>query len=380
MFFSKSTLLSAVAMLAMSPPHTTGHMIMKEPIPFGEQTKNPLAENGADFPCKGIPYTVNSMNEWPVGSTQKLAFVGTATHGGGSCQVSVTTDKEPTKASKWKVIHSFEGGCVNSFPGNLPEAGSDSDTTFPFEVPKELPNGELTMAWTWFNHIGNREMYMACGPVTVSGGASDTKEFDALPDMAVANINAPGSCGKTPEGFDYTFANPGNYVTKGGSSAFKPLCANQASGGDGSSGAPAPPAASPVAPPTAPSAAPPVSQAPSAPSSIAQTSTFRTIVIVTAPVASPPTTQGGSAPTPSATPAPAPKPTPPTPKVPAPAGNSTGTACSPDGAIVCSADGTQFAVCNFGAAVLQPVAGGTKCSNGTIAKREIAHRARRSVV
>jgi hypothetical protein len=36
---------------------------------------------------------------------------------------------------------------------------------------------------------------------------------------------------------------------------------------------------------------------------------------------------------------------------------------------VCSADGKQFAICNWGKAVFQAVAQGTTCSGGKIAKR-----------
>jgi hypothetical protein len=37
---------------------------------------------------------------------------------------------------------------------------------------------------------------------------------------------------------------------------------------------------------------------------------------------------------------------------------------------VCSADGKQFALCNFGRAVFQPVAQGTSCQGGKIARRD----------
>jgi hypothetical protein len=50
-------------------------------------------------------------------------------------------------------------------------------------------------------------------------------------------------------------------------------------------------------------------------------------------------------------------------------GGSSGASCSPDGGIVCSADGSQFALCNHGTALMMPVAAGTTCSNGAIQKR-----------
>jgi len=374
-------ILSVAAMLAMSPRSANAHMILAEPVPFGNPNNSPLATSGSDFPCKSVPYTIKTMNAWPVGSTQKLAFTGTAVHGGGSCQVSITTDKEPTKASKWKVVHSFEGGCPSAVKNNLAEGGPNSDTTFPFQVPSELPNGQLTMAWTWFNKQGNREFYMNCAPVTVSGGASDTSAFDSLPDMAIANIDVAGSCGKTQENFDYTFAKPGKYKTSGGSGPFKPLCPDQAGSGGGSAAYPA------VS--VAPSAAPVASQAPTSASANAQTSTLHTVVIVTAPMgsAAPTSLAGGStdapaaaAPAPTAAAPQAPAASPSAPALAPSSGTSNGTSCSPDGTVLCSSDGTRFAVCNFGAAVFQAVAPGTKCSNGAIARRAFMHRAQRMVV
>jgi hypothetical protein len=152
--FAKSITLATATMLVMAPLSARAHMIIANPVPFGNPNNSPLDVSGSDFPCKAVPYTVNTMNDWPVGSQQTLSFTGTAVHGGGSCQLSVTTDKEPTKESIWKVIYSIEGGCPAAVEGNLDENGPNLDGTFPFTVPPELPNGEMTFAWTWFNKIG----------------------------------------------------------------------------------------------------------------------------------------------------------------------------------------------------------------------------------
>lgn len=359
-------------MLAVTPLSSYAHMIMNTPFPYGNPNNSPLLENGSDFPCKAVPYTATKQNDWPVGSSQMLSFNGTAVHGGGSCQVSVTTDKAPTKDSKWKVIHSIEGGCPAAAEGNLAQDGPSADSIFNFTIPAELPNGEMSMAWTWFNKIGNREMYMNCAPVTISGGSDDTAGFDALPDMAVANIGI-GSC-KTPESSDYTFENPGKSVVKGGKGPFSPLCGGASAPGGTPNGngngapAPQPPAAAQS------TAAPVVSQVP------VLTSTLRTLVTITSPAVGPTPSAGGVF-APSAKPAPAPQPS----AAPAPApGNSnppsSGSSCSPDGALVCSPDGTQFAICNFGSAVFQPVAQGTKCSNGVIGRRDYSHRNMRTAI
>src|ERR1700712_1122557 len=162
--------------------------------------------------------TISQMNTMKVGETQTLSFTGSATHGGGSCQLSITLDKIPTKDSKFKVVYSIEGGCPQ---GQTAENSPPSE--FPFTIPKEVPNGEATFAWTWFNRIGNREMYltptlsllqkqnfylanlspryMNCAPVTIEGGASDHSEFDKLPDMAIATLKL-NNC-NTTEGSNY---------------------------------------------------------------------------------------------------------------------------------------------------------------------------------
>ncbi|KAJ4367552.1 hypothetical protein N0V83_007136 [Neocucurbitaria cava] len=371
MMSQKSTLLAA--MLVMAPLAANAHMIMANPLPYGHPNNSPLDPSGSDFPCKSVPYTVNTMNEWPVGSSQYLSFTGSAVHGGGSCQISVTTDKALTKDSKWKVIYSIEGGCPASVAGNLDET-KNSDGRFNFTIPSELPNGEMSMAWTWYNKVGNREMYMNCGPIKVSGGANDNTAFDALPDMAVANLAITPNC-KTKESSDYTFENPGKYKISAGTGPYVSLCGGAPStGGDAPAPAPQQPAASqsPPANPGNSSACRAPSQAP------VQTSTLRTMVTVTAPLGPAPTSAQGNVSAPSANSPSAPQPSqaPAAPAAPAPApssGTANGSSCSPDGSILCNGE-TQFGICNHGTVVWQAVAAGTKCQNDAIAKRDYAHR------
>jgi hypothetical protein len=246
----------------------------------------------------------------------------------------------------WKVIHSIEGGCPTADPGN-----GGTVASFPFTVPSELPEGQLTMAWTWFNKVGNREMYMNCAPIKVSGGSGDG--FDSLPDMAVANIAGQGSCA-TSETFDYTFANPGKYVTKAGKGPYKELCGGAASeggstggsgstgssgstGGSGSGSAPTTPAAS-VDPPKQPATVP-------------EASTPKT-----------PSTGGSSSGSASSGSA-----------------SSGGSSCSQEGAIMCSGE-DKFGICSNGAVIYQSVAAGTKCQNGAIARRDYIHRNQRRTI
>ncbi|KAH7310371.1 hypothetical protein BKA65DRAFT_414014 [Rhexocercosporidium sp. MPI-PUGE-AT-0058] len=216
----------------------SSHMIMNSPTPFGKSSLNnsPLDASGSDFPCKQRPGVYNAegaSNTWPLGSTQSLSFTGSATHGGGSCQVSISYDKAPTASSTWKVIHSIEGGCpIKGVAGNNGNnANAVNPDTYPFKVPEDLPTGTAVMAWTWFNKIGNREMYMNCAPITLTSGSSkrndeseiearnatqlverDTAAFDALPNMFIANI--PSESCLSVDSNDLAFPDPGDSVVR----------------------------------------------------------------------------------------------------------------------------------------------------------------------
>lgn len=220
--FAKNLALTGLASVA------SAHILMTNPVPFGASSlsNGPLDASGSDFPCKmrsGVYDAEGASNVYAQGSTQKLAFRGTAVHGGGSCQVSITTDLEPTKNSVWKVIKSIEGGCpAKDAAGNIgDDANLDVPFQYDFDVPQDLPAGDYAMAWTWFNKIGNREMYMNCAPMTVTGSGGSDSFVDSLPDLFVANI---GNGCSTTEGNDVQFPNPGDIVEKlnGATDVFAP--------------------------------------------------------------------------------------------------------------------------------------------------------------
>lgn len=400
MVFSTTTILDA--MLAIAPLAAHAHIIMASPVPFGLPKQDPLTV--ADFPCQNAPSTGATVNKWAVGTNSSIKLIGSAVHSGGSCQVSVTKDKSPTKDSVWKVIHSWEGGCPDVPPKGGNWEPADPKAIRPplhFAIPIELPNGEMTMAWTWSNKVGNREFYMNCAAVEVSGGAKDDTAFDALPEMAV-NIDGVGKtpC-KTVEDHDYSYENPGKYVTRNGTGPYMPLCGGASTPGGfvtpgAPGGAPAAGGSAPAAPanpgipsPAVPAVPSPVASANStatvaasgsmgAPAgsispaaSGAQTSTLRTIITVTASQGPPPAGMTPVSPPASAAPPSASDAAPPSaPASPSQAPGAPASACSPDGAVICSPDGKQFALCNHGKAVFQAVAGGTTCSGGKIARRQ----------
>jgi hypothetical protein len=210
---------AAIYVLALATVRScTAHMVLDKPKPYGSDTLNnsPLDSSGLDFPCKqreGV-YDLTEMNYWAVGEVQTISFLGSAVHGGGSCQFSVTTDRQPTKASQWKVIHSVIGGCPASIQGNfITDSLSHESSSFDLVLPEGMPSGLYTFAWTWFNREGAREMYMNCAPISVSGGSDNSSFLATLPDMFVANLPST-ECG-TVEKFDYAFPQPGDSVTTG---------------------------------------------------------------------------------------------------------------------------------------------------------------------
>jgi len=79
---------------------------------------------------------------------------------------------------------------------------------------------------TWFNNQGNREMYMNCAVVTVSGGRRKLMpraEVNSLPSVEKRALgpqiflaNLGNGC-STRAGADVEFPDPGNSVERGGS-------------------------------------------------------------------------------------------------------------------------------------------------------------------
>lgn len=83
--------------------------------------------------------------------------------------------------------------------------------SYDFEVPKSAPSGDAIFAWSWFNLVGNREMYMNCVPVSVEN--SGDGDISSLPDLWIANV---GNGCETVEGQETVFENPGENVVYGG--------------------------------------------------------------------------------------------------------------------------------------------------------------------
>lgn len=224
------------------------HFFMSSPATLPENgVKPPLSDVGADFPCHGYTAWESAKGTaMAAGSQQPIKFelgggANTAVHGGGSCQVSISyaSGAALSDPANWKVLHSFVGSCPSKAKGNLASATQcggalgECVSNIGFTVPKEVKNGDAVLAWTWFNTIGNREMYMNCAKVTFSGGDDKLTE---LPNMFTANI---GKGCTTTETTNVEFPNPGKYVTKDPSPNYPYAAPKGSCGASGVGAAPA---------------------------------------------------------------------------------------------------------------------------------------------
>ncbi|KAL8700513.1 MAG: hypothetical protein Q9201_005412 [Fulgogasparrea decipioides] len=387
---SKKTSL-AVSLLTLVSL-TGAHVLLENPVPYGAATlnTNPLEKDGSDYPCKqrdGV-YAVTKVNVMPIGQPQTISFKGQATHGGGSCQISLTTDTPPTKDSVFKVIKSIEGGCPSTNPGNvgIDPFGHGADK-FQFSIPDSIPAGKnYTLAWTWFNKIGDREMYMNCAPITVPASSqrrsfdgSDDKILDerdansiaALPVMFRANIGPMGNGCQTADSgtvLDIPKENLGANVQRIGNEPLTPPKGN-CGGTYGAARAAAEPAAEAPAAGTASSAQPVLPANPSTTTTVALASTLSVqpaapvVSGTTAAVQSTSTAAASSVSSGPETPASSSTAAPASPGAAAPStpGITTGT-CPTPGKSVCSSDGTSWGTCDEQHHVIfQKVPAGTKC-------------------
>ncbi|KAH8770053.1 hypothetical protein F5883DRAFT_667625 [Diaporthe sp. PMI_573] len=188
---------------------------MIEPRPYNLETA-PLQQVGPldatlPFPCQGRTEHVEKRTTLTAGTAQSVKFWISAVHGGGSCQFSVTYEyPPPADPAQWKTLYTIIGDCPAKAVGNLqtiekdkagrengPQCGNSSGEEcvrqFDIPIPSGIKNSEnATLAFTWFNKIGNREMYMTCAPVSIVGGTNDKELMDSLPPVFQANI--PGKC------------------------------------------------------------------------------------------------------------------------------------------------------------------------------------------
>ncbi len=188
-------------MLYIPPPMKSKYDPYANPADIDYSYPSPLNSDGSNFPCKG--YQTNpepAVENYIAGQSYYVNITGTATHNGGSCQLSISYDN----GQSFQVIHSMIGGC--------PEG-----SIYHFTVPAYAPSKtNAIFAWTWINHTGNREFYMNCAWVNISGGSnSSSQQWNQLPDIFVAQLSGINSC-RIPEGTDPVYPQPGPEVEYAG--------------------------------------------------------------------------------------------------------------------------------------------------------------------
>lgn len=381
------TAVVATSLLSMA----SAHMFIAEPKPIqGSAPKDPLDPSGSNFPCHGAALPTSGGQKMVAGETFELKLeladgLNTAVHGGGSCQLAILSDTtNAADPASWNVIYSIEGGCPSNTKGNLlaplsavacdsPDQG-DCVHSWDIPMPKGVKSGNAILSWTWFNTIGNREMYQNCVNVDITGGSGD----GTFPPLFVANLAGINSVATTAES-DVLFPEPGEFVTTmSATNGWNYPKATVASGdspqGPGGYSTPketsAPAYSAPAS--SAPAYSAPASSAPaySAPTQIAsqiqsydnqkQKQTYTTFATATSAAVAASTAAPSS-------------------EAPAPTSYSSGssdigvnnnsssdsTKCSEDGALICIGD-DSFGICDHGAAVKRPLAKGTACTNGVI--------------
>jgi hypothetical protein len=424
--FSATTALAALGFALTA----NAHLFISSPQPIaGTAPKDPLDASGSNFPCHGVSLPASGGEKMAAGSPQLLAFdtgngANTAVHGGGSCQISITYETDAAKVKdpkNWFVIYSIESGCPTNSMLNLdgsyqgPDGtytgsydctdpktnGVDCVNQFNFTIPKGVKDGHAIMAWTWFNNVGNRELYMNCINTQLSGG--DGSEMSEFPSMFVANMASVDQC-PTTEGVNVKFPFPGKYVTTklaSGAAAHTastyPIqvptgvgCAQDGApvGGGGpapSYGGSAAPGSSSAPAASSPAASAQPSGSPSPSGGILTVTTIHTITGSSAPSSAAPSAPAGassamgssvapSAPAGASSAAPSYPPT-------SSGSPSTGGSCA-NGKVSCSSPGSvvcigssQFGICDVdNCAVPQALAAGTHCSGGVVAKRDHVRR------
>ena len=200
-------------------PFSSCHMEMSWPYPIRSKYNpansyetidysmtSPLNADGSNFPCKGYQNDrpIQSTITYMTGSTYNMTLAGSATHGGGSCQLSLSYDNGAT----FRVIKSMIGGCPLT-------------STYDFTIPTYAPPGTALFAWTWQNFEGNREFYMNCAEVNIVAATASRRKkrqayssFDQLPYIWKANLPGINDC-VTTEGEDPVYPNPGPDVLYG---------------------------------------------------------------------------------------------------------------------------------------------------------------------
>lgn len=225
----------------------SSHMVMNTPTIYSPDRAStwPVTKEGRfPYPCQGFTEIVTRTHITAGGSTL-VNFTGSGAHGGGTCLFGLNYYSTPTSPyssdpEHFKTIYTIIGGCPAETAGNLedPEhfrgydqhgnpdsvhcgndTGIDCIRQFNIPFPVDLPSGNATFVWMWYNQRTKNELYMTCAPVYIDGQESDAAPerspfLNSLPTMFLANIPGLTSCATSQTGEQtgpFNVPNPGNF-------------------------------------------------------------------------------------------------------------------------------------------------------------------------
>ncbi|KAJ1954660.1 hypothetical protein EC988_002311 [Linderina pennispora] len=155
------------------PPGESLNYNLASPIGSGGDILAPLCHSQTAWP---------QVNEkWTAGQSITVKFAqGGAAHGGGHCEFSLSYDGGKT----FVVIHQELKHC---FVGSASSSNTANTLSYTFNLPSDLPGTDhAVFAWSWVNAVGNREFYMDCADVSISGSS---KSFTGK-EMTIANYGS----------------------------------------------------------------------------------------------------------------------------------------------------------------------------------------------
>ncbi|ORX63927.1 hypothetical protein DL89DRAFT_327209 [Linderina pennispora] len=211
------------------PPGESLNYNLASPIGSGGDILAPLCHSQTAWP---------QVNEkWTAGQSITVKFAqGGAAHGGGHCEFSLSYDGGKT----FVVVHQELKYC---FVGSASSSNTANTLSYTFNLPSDLPSTDhAVFAWSWVNAVGNREFYMDCADVSISGSS---KSFTGK-EMTIANYGSNYPTigefnGNYDTGLDVYSKAKQITVTGNGSSS-----SSSSSSGSSSSAAPASTSAAPI--------------------------------------------------------------------------------------------------------------------------------------
>ncbi|KAI0219250.1 hypothetical protein L0F63_001443 [Massospora cicadina] len=123
-----------------------------------------------DFPFCHHPMEDEVGKPVEAGATLTTRFAGDAPHDGGHCEFSISYD-----GKEYAVIKTILSKCLRN-----------GVMMYDITIPQSAPSGRAILSWTWFNRIGEREIYMNCAALDIKGGPASGMIFG--PKRLIANL------------------------------------------------------------------------------------------------------------------------------------------------------------------------------------------------